>query len=61
MLGGRVWVWAEDDVRPLVEEAGFTERAVSYARGWRGGRVAESLSRLAGGHQELRIVHGVKG
>lgn len=60
VLGGRVWVWAEDDVRRLVEEAGFTDVAVRYASAWRGGRAAELLSRLVGGHQELRIVHGVK-
>jgi SAM-dependent methyltransferase len=32
---GAVWVWSEDDARRLVEEAGFAEVSISYAR-WPG-------------------------
>jgi SAM-dependent methyltransferase len=45
VMGG-VWVWSEDDVRRLVEDAGFADVSISYAR-WPG----------AG---EARLVRGIK-
>jgi hypothetical protein len=29
---GQMWVWAEDDARRMVEDAGFTDVTIQYAR-----------------------------
>ena len=41
-----LWVWSEDDVQHMVEEAGFTDVTVRYARAWGNDPVSKSLVRL---------------
>jgi hypothetical protein len=49
------WVWAEGDVRDLVQAAGFTDVSISYIDYSGDGRLSKLLSGPA-----LRVVHAVK-
>lgn len=51
----RFWVWAEDDVRDMVEAAGFTDVDISYVEYSGDSRLSKFLSGPA-----LRLVHAVK-
>jgi SAM-dependent methyltransferase len=58
---GQMWVWAEDDVRQMVGDAGFTDVTIRYApssgdAGW-----LRLLNRLSGPvGKDLRLVHALK-
>jgi SAM-dependent methyltransferase len=55
-----LWVWSEDDVRRMVEQAGFTEVAISYAS-TAVNRLDEMISRRMGGiAADMRIVHAIR-
>ncbi len=54
------WVWSEDDVRSMVERAGFTGVTITYASS-AVGRVDEMISQLVGPiGADLRLVHAGK-
>ncbi len=57
VMGDALWVWSEEDVRRLVEGAGFTHVAIDYARAWGHdplSRVMSHVTASLGG--DLRIV-----
>jgi ubiquinone/menaquinone biosynthesis C-methylase UbiE len=58
---GEFWVWAEDDVRRVVEQAGFTDVTTQYVA-WAGDNPVEKLfGRLVGPiGGDLRLVSGLK-
>ena len=58
VLGG-VWMWAEDDVRRMVEQAGFTDVSLWYADASGNGWLAKAGSKLPWS-QALRLVRGTK-
>jgi SAM-dependent methyltransferase len=58
---GEIWVWAEDDVRRMVNDAGFTDVTIRYAPAWGNGPVSKLLARLAGPlGGDLRLVRAIK-
>ena len=55
-----LWVWSEDDVRRMVEQAGFTDVAMSYAS-TAVNRLDELISKRMGGiAADMRTVHATK-
>lgn len=55
-----LWVWSEDDVRRMVEQAGFTDVAISYAS-TAVNQLDEFLSKHMGGiAADMRTVHATK-
>lgn len=55
-----MWVWSEDDVRRMVEQAGFTEVSISYASS-AVNRLDEMISKRMGGiAADLRLVSARK-
>ena len=55
-----LWVWSEDDVRRMVEQAGFTDVAMSYAS-TAANRLDEMISKRVGGiAADMRTVHATK-
>lgn len=54
-----IWVWSETDARHMVERAGFTDVAVSYADASGHRRFARFVNRVAK-TQDARLVQGVK-
>jgi SAM-dependent methyltransferase len=56
---GGMWVWSEQDVRHLVERAGFTDVTLWYANASGDSRFARWVNRLAGSEQ-ARLVRAVK-
>jgi SAM-dependent methyltransferase len=61
ILNGTVWVWSEDDVRDMVEQAGFTDVTIQYVP-WGEDTAANRLfAKLVGPlGRELRLARGVK-
>lgn len=58
---GEIWVWAEDDVRHLAEQAGFTDIAIDYAQAWGNDPLSKLLSKLVGPlGGDLRLVRASK-
>jgi ubiquinone/menaquinone biosynthesis C-methylase UbiE len=58
---GEIWVWAEADVRRMVEGVGFSEVTLEYARAWGNDPVSKVLSRMVGPlGGDLRLVHAIK-
>lgn len=58
---GMSWVWAEDDVRRMVEQAGFTSVSVRYARVSGDDLTSRLIHRLFGaGSRTLRIVSATR-
>lgn len=59
-----LWVWSEDDVRRMVEGAGFDEVSIRYARSMGGDPVSRFLvwmwDKLGNDMSELRLVSAVK-
>lgn len=59
-----LWVWSEDDVQYMVEEAGFTDVTARYAPAWGDDPVSKSLVKVwkSFGHdmRDLRLVSAVK-
>ncbi len=54
-------VWAEDDVRRMVNDAGFTDVTIRYAPAWGNDPVSKLLARLVGPlGGDLRLVRAVK-
>ncbi len=58
VLGG-VWIWSEDDVRRMVEQAGFTDVSLWYADASGDGWLAKAGSQLPWS-SVLRLVCGTK-
>ena len=58
---GEFWVWAEDDVRRMVEDAGFSDVTVQYVA-WAGDGPADRLFTKAAGPfgGDMRLARGVK-
>jgi SAM-dependent methyltransferase len=54
-----IWVWSEDDVRRMVEHAGFTDITIRYASSSGDSRLLAISNRL-GGADQLRLVSGIK-
>lgn len=55
------WVWSEDDVRSMVERAGFTNVTIRYVPSYGSGRVAGTLSKYFGyAGSDLRLVAATK-
>lgn len=54
-----IWVWSEDDVRRMVEQAGFSDVEIRYASSSGNNPALKILNRLLG-TAELRLVRGVK-
>ena len=55
-----LWVWSEDDVRRMVEQAGFTDLSISYAS-TAVNRLDELISSRTGGiAADMRTVHATK-
>ena len=61
ILNGTVWVWSEDDVRDMVEHAGFADVTIQYVP-WGEDTAANRLfAKLVGPlGRELRLARGVK-
>ncbi len=61
VLNGTAWVWAEDDVREMVEQAGFTEVTIQYVP-WGEDTVTNRLfAKFVGPFgRELRLARGVR-
>ena len=59
-LSGRLWVWAEDDARGLVEQAGFTDVTLQYVKPAAHGRLSAVISPLLGVPEEYLLVHATK-
>lgn len=61
---GALWVWAEDDVRRMVEQAGFTDVTIRYAPSWGNDPVSKSLikiwDRFGVDMRDLRLVSARK-
>jgi SAM-dependent methyltransferase len=58
---GEIWVWAEDDVRRMVNDAGFTDVTIQYAPAWGNDPVSKLLARLVGPlGGDLRLVRAIK-
>jgi ubiquinone/menaquinone biosynthesis C-methylase UbiE len=58
---GAMWVWSEDDVRHMVEQAGLSEVQMSYASSSGDSRLTAMANRIASTFgAELRLVHGLK-
>jgi SAM-dependent methyltransferase len=61
---GALWVWAEDDVRHMVEQAGFTDVTIRYAPSWGNDPVSKSLikiwDRFGVDMRDLRLVSATK-
>jgi SAM-dependent methyltransferase len=58
---GEIWVWSEEDVRDMVERAGFTDLAITYASSAGDSRLLRVVDRFSGAiGQDLRIVHGTR-
>lgn len=55
-----MWVWSEDDVRRMVEQAGFADVTIAYARSWGDDPVSRLLvwvwQKLGTEMNELRLV-----
>jgi len=61
ILGDSSWVWAEDDVRRMVEDAGFTDVTIRYVSSAGDSRVLKALNKLSGAlGQDLRLICGTK-
>lgn len=62
-MNDALWVWAEDDVRRMVEQAGLSDVTISYASS-AVNRLDEMANRLMGSvlpfAEDLRLVHGTK-
>jgi len=58
---GGIWIWSEDDVRRMVEQAGFTDVTIEYVP-WGGNSLIERLFAKAVGPigGDLRLAHGIK-
>ena len=55
-----LWVWSEDDVRHMVEQAGFTDVAMTYGS-TAVNRLDELISKRMGGiAADMRTVHATK-
>ena len=60
-MWGEIWVWSEDDVRRLVEQAGFIDLWIEYASSAGESRMLKAVDRFTGAFgQDLRIVHAIK-
>jgi hypothetical protein len=60
-MWGEIWVWSEDDVRRMVERAGFIDLSIEYASSAGESRMLKALDRVTGAFgQDLRIVHATK-
>ena len=61
VLNGTAWVWAEEDVREMVEQAGFADVAIQYVP-WGEDTAANRLfAKLVGPFgRELRLACGIK-
>lgn len=58
---GEFWVWAEDDVRRMVQQAGFTDVTTQYVAWGGDNRVEKLFGRLVGPiGGDLRLVSGLK-
>lgn len=61
---GALWVWAEDDVRHMVEQAGFTDVRIRYAPSWGNDPVSKSFitiwDRVGVDMRDLRLVSATK-
>ncbi len=58
---GEMWVWAEDDVRRMVNDAGFTGVTIRYAPAWGNDPVSKLLASLAGPlGGDLRLVRAIR-
>ena len=58
---GEMWVWAEDDVRHMVEDAGFTDVTIQYARSSGNAPGLKLLNKLSGPiGKDLRLVQAIK-
>lgn len=58
---GAMWVWSEDDVRHMVEQAGLSDVQMSYASSSGDSRLIAMANRIASTFgAELRLVHGLK-
>jgi SAM-dependent methyltransferase len=61
---GALWVWSEDDVRDMVEQAGFTDVTIGYAPSWGNDPVSRSLitiwDRFGVDMRDLRLVSATK-
>lgn len=58
---GEIWVWSEDDVRRMVERAGFIDLSIEYASSAGESRMLKAVDRVTGAlGQDLRIVHATK-
>lgn len=55
-----VWIWGEADARRMMEEAGFTDIAITYGRMAGDSRLPGWISRYTTGADEIRLVRGVK-
>ena len=57
----QIWVWAEDDVRHMVNDAGFTDVTIQYAPSSGNAPWLKLLNKLAGPvGKDLRLVHALK-
>ena len=58
---GEFWVWAEDDVRRMVEDAGFSDVTIQYVA-WAGDGPADRMFTKAAGPfgGDMRLARGVK-
>jgi SAM-dependent methyltransferase len=61
ILNGTVWVWAEDDVRSMIEQAGFTDVTIQYVP-WGEDTIANrQFAKLVGPlGRDLRLARGIK-
>lgn len=58
---GQIWVWAEDDVQHMVEDAGFTDVAIQYAPSSGNAPLLKLLNKLSGPiGKDLRLVRALK-
>jgi SAM-dependent methyltransferase len=58
---GQIWVWAEDDVRHMVEDAGFTDVTIQYAPSSGNASLLKLLNKLSGPvGKDLRLVRALK-
>ena len=56
-----IWVWAEDDVRRMVEQAGFTDVTIQYVPWGKPNLVSNLFAKVAGPMGgDLRLARGVK-
>jgi hypothetical protein len=58
-MWGEYWVWAEDDVRRMVQNVGLVDVTVDYASSAAEGRARGLVDRWTGALGQ-RIVHGMK-